>query len=138
MNLLQSISAKHNTLKNHIHTAWRIPLSRNGQRVMGFVYFTIPCFAGYGAWQWTEVKRDETAVALKLERRVGENGDGTGTGTCTGRKGNTDGKERHIGGRREIGIGGGVKLMTSTPMEQARNRTGLEKLLKSVDPKNKS
>jgi hypothetical protein len=41
MEYLKTLLKKHETLKKKIH-AFRIPLSPVGQKIMGFVYFSIP------------------------------------------------------------------------------------------------
>jgi hypothetical protein len=46
MDFFRNISRKHEELKKKIHS-FRIPLSPRGQKIMGFVYFTIPIIAGY-------------------------------------------------------------------------------------------
>lgn len=43
---LKDLREKHENLKKRIH-AFRLPLSPTGQKVMGFVYFTIPVIVGY-------------------------------------------------------------------------------------------
>jgi len=43
---LQSISTKHDRLKKHIHTAYRVPLSPKGILFMKCVYLTVPVVAG--------------------------------------------------------------------------------------------
>lgn len=45
MGLFEDISARHERLKHRIHN-FKIPLSRRGQIVMNFVYFTVPVMAG--------------------------------------------------------------------------------------------
>ena len=45
MSFLRSVYASHQTLKKKIHST-RIPLSKRGQMVMGFVYFCIPLVVG--------------------------------------------------------------------------------------------
>jgi hypothetical protein len=46
MRYLKDLREKHENLKKRIH-AFRLPLSPTGQKVMGFVYFTIPVIVGY-------------------------------------------------------------------------------------------
>ena len=46
MRYLKDLREKHENLKKRIH-AFRLPLSPAGQKVMGFVYFTIPVIVGY-------------------------------------------------------------------------------------------
>lgn len=41
-----NLSEEHEKLKKRIHS-FRIPLSPTGQRIMGFVYFSIPIIIGY-------------------------------------------------------------------------------------------
>jgi hypothetical protein len=43
---LKDLREKHENLKKRIH-AFRLPLSPTGQKLMGFVYFTIPVIVGY-------------------------------------------------------------------------------------------
>jgi hypothetical protein len=46
MEFFRELGRKHEALKKRIH-AFRIPLSPTGQRIMGFVYFSIPIIGGY-------------------------------------------------------------------------------------------
>jgi hypothetical protein len=48
---LRKMSAGHTALKERIH-AYRIPLPPAGQKLMGFVYFSIPVIGGYSIMQW--------------------------------------------------------------------------------------
>ena len=57
MEFLRRLSDRHEKLKKKIH-ATRIPLSRNGQRVMGVVYFTLPIIGGYYVMKWAERRAD--------------------------------------------------------------------------------
>ncbi|RLN72032.1 hypothetical protein BBJ28_00010548 [Nothophytophthora sp. Chile5] len=53
MEFLRNLSERHEALKKKIHST-RIPLSKNGQRTMGVVYFVTPLVAGYYIMKWTE------------------------------------------------------------------------------------
>ncbi|RLN93647.1 hypothetical protein BBJ28_00004195 [Nothophytophthora sp. Chile5] len=53
MEFLRNLSERHEALKKRIHST-RIPLSKNGQRAMGVVYFVTPIVAGYYIMKWTE------------------------------------------------------------------------------------
>jgi len=48
---LRFLSTRHTALKERIH-AFRIPLPPAGQKIMGFVYFSIPVIGGYHIMQW--------------------------------------------------------------------------------------
>lgn len=61
---MDDIIRRHRELKERIH-AFRIPLSPNGRRFMGFVYFTIPVISGYFLMQYV------TGIA---EKNLGERG----------------------------------------------------------------
>ena len=56
----QSLHQKHERLKKYVHTAWRVPLPRWGQMVMGMFYFTIPVVGGYHVMQWAISKSHES------------------------------------------------------------------------------
>ena len=49
--MFSNLAEKHERLKKRIHN-FRIPLSKNGQRVMFVVYFSIPIVVGYNIMQW--------------------------------------------------------------------------------------
>ncbi|KAF4318209.1 hypothetical protein G195_008570 [Phytophthora kernoviae 00238/432] len=57
MEFLRRLGAHHEALKKKIHST-RIPLSKNGQRVMGLVYFTTPIVGGYYVMKWAEHQAD--------------------------------------------------------------------------------
>jgi len=65
---LRGLSDRHEQLKKRFHS-FRIPLSPNGRRIMGFVYFTIPVICGYYIMQGA-IYRAETNVGAKGERVV--------------------------------------------------------------------
>lgn len=52
---------KQQELKHKIHST-RIPLSKNGQVFMGFVYFSIPMVIGYGLYHWTLEKQKQYQI----------------------------------------------------------------------------
>lgn len=62
--MMENIFKRHQELKERIH-AFRIPLSSNGQRFMGFVYFTIPIISGYFLMQY---------VISIADKNIGERG----------------------------------------------------------------
>jgi len=55
MNWFRDIGAAHERLKKQIHGT-RIPLSKNGIRIMKVVYFTTPIVAGYYVMQWAQTQ----------------------------------------------------------------------------------
>jgi hypothetical protein len=57
MEFLRQLSEGHERLKKKIHST-RIPLSKNGQRAMGVVYFSIPVISGYFLMKWAESKAE--------------------------------------------------------------------------------
>lgn len=57
MEFLRQLGERHERLKKKIHST-RIPLSKNGQRVMAAVYFSIPVVAGYYVMQWAQRRAD--------------------------------------------------------------------------------
>ncbi|KAH7484275.1 hypothetical protein PRIC1_003575 [Phytophthora ramorum] len=67
MEFLRRLGERHEALKQKIHRT-RIPLSRNGQRVMGVVYFATPIIGGYFVMKWAErrananFQREETQI----------------------------------------------------------------------------
>lgn len=60
--MFSNLGKKHERLKKKIHN-FRIPLSKNGQRVMFVVYFSIPIIAGYHIMQWAIGKSEENLSA---------------------------------------------------------------------------
>ena len=65
---------RHERLKNYVHNGFRYPLPRWGQRVMGFVYFTLPVIGGYHVMQWAISKSHEEIGErgkIKLEGSLG-------------------------------------------------------------------
>lgn len=65
MEFLRSVSERHERLKKKIHST-RIPLSKNGQKAMGVVYFAVPVVCGYFIMKWAERQAD---VNFQLEVR---------------------------------------------------------------------
>ncbi|KAI9912382.1 hypothetical protein PsorP6_005682 [Peronosclerospora sorghi] len=57
MEFFRRLGERHEQLKNKIHRT-RIPLSRNGQRFMGLVYFITPIIGGYYVMKWAEHRAD--------------------------------------------------------------------------------
>jgi hypothetical protein len=57
MEFLRSLGERHERLKKKIHST-RIPLSKNGQRFMAAVYFSIPVISGYYIMQWAQSRAD--------------------------------------------------------------------------------
>jgi hypothetical protein len=70
---LRSISARHTALKERIH-AFRIPLPPWGQKIMGFVYFTIPVVGGYYIMEYAN---------QQSARNIGINGSKLNTNTIS-------------------------------------------------------
>ncbi|KAJ0410265.1 hypothetical protein P43SY_002597 [Pythium insidiosum] len=66
LSFLRDLGAAHERLKKRVH-AFRIPLSKNGQRAMGVVYFSIPVIAGYFVMKWAE-RRAERNFALEEDK----------------------------------------------------------------------
>ena len=62
MQNVSELAEKHERLKKRIHN-FRIPLSKNGQRVMFVVYFSIPIVVGYNVMQWAIGKSAENLGA---------------------------------------------------------------------------
>ena len=60
--MFSELAEKHERLKKRIHN-FRIPLSKNGQRVMFVVYFSIPIIVGYNVMQWAIGKSAENIGA---------------------------------------------------------------------------
>ena len=60
------MSAEHASLKERIHT-YRIPLPPAGQKLMGFVYFSIPIIGGYYIMQWA-VSHSAMNIGARGER----------------------------------------------------------------------
>lgn len=73
MEFLRELGERHERLKKKIHST-RIPLSKNGQRVMAAVYFSIPVVAGYYIMQWAQGRADvnfhKEVRALCLTSRI--------------------------------------------------------------------
>jgi len=61
MQFLRDIQEKHERLKKRIHS-FRLPLSPTGQRIMGFIYFTIPIIIGYNIMQ-VAISRSEVNLS---------------------------------------------------------------------------
>lgn len=57
MDFFRQLGERHEALKKKIHST-RIPLSKNGQRFMGLVYFTTPIVGGYYVMKWAERRAD--------------------------------------------------------------------------------
>ncbi|CAI5733863.1 unnamed protein product [Peronospora destructor] len=74
MEIFRRLSERHQELKQQIHST-RIPLSKNGQRVMGLVYFTAPIIAGYYVMKWTERRADANfqREEIEIRRAAGSN-----------------------------------------------------------------
>ncbi|KAJ1442099.1 hypothetical protein B484DRAFT_342882 [Ochromonadaceae sp. CCMP2298] len=65
VDFFKDVSRRHEELKKRIH-AFRIPLSPAGQRVMGFVYFSIPVIGGYYIMQWAISQSERNLEGLKI------------------------------------------------------------------------
>jgi len=120
MDIIRAIGRSHDKLKHHVHTAWRIPLTKNGQRLAGLVYFSIPCVAGYYIFSFCEEKAKENLADLELVK--GKE-----------RRGNVTKDNKLIGGAAELGLGGGVRLTTSTGDEQRQNKRMLGELFERLE-----
>ncbi|KAG1701041.1 hypothetical protein DVH05_011284 [Phytophthora capsici] len=68
MEFLRRLGERHEALKKKIHST-KIPLSKNGQRVMGLVYFTTPIIGGYYVMKWAESRADANFQREETEIR---------------------------------------------------------------------
>ena len=66
LTFFREVSRRHTALKERIH-AFRIPLPKWGQRVMGFVYFTIPVIGGYYVMQYA-IGQSEVNIGARGEK----------------------------------------------------------------------
>ncbi|CAK9027906.1 Calmodulin [Durusdinium trenchii] len=82
LDALRGLGARHEALKKKIHST-RIPLSKNGQRVMMMVYITVPVVAGYFVMEWSNSfaaskwqvnTREDGTVTYKVPREVAARG----------------------------------------------------------------
>lgn len=69
MTFFQELRLKHENLKKKIHS-FRMPLSRNGQRFMGFVYFLIPVVSGYFIMDIAIKQSEENLKSLKSLKSI--------------------------------------------------------------------
>ncbi|TMW63033.1 hypothetical protein Poli38472_005651 [Pythium oligandrum] len=72
---LRQLGAAHERLKKRIHS-FRIPLSKNGQRAMSVVYFSVPVIGGYFVMKWAERRADRN---FQLEEDKIRNATGAST-----------------------------------------------------------
>mmetsp|Transcript_33949 Transcript_33949/g.34591 ORF Transcript_33949/g.34591 Transcript_33949/m.34591 type:complete len:94 (-) Transcript_33949:199-480(-) len=66
VDFLKDLAARHERLKKRIHS-FRIPLSPTGQKIMGFVYFSIPVISGYWVMNYTN---ELAAKNFKLQQET--------------------------------------------------------------------
>ncbi|DBA00839.1 TPA: hypothetical protein N0F65_008482 [Lagenidium giganteum] len=68
MGFFSDLSERHERLKKRIHST-RVPLSKNGQRLMSVVYFSVPIVCGYYIMNWAQ-RRAEHNFALEVGARA--------------------------------------------------------------------
>ncbi|CAH0482727.1 unnamed protein product [Peronospora belbahrii] len=68
MECWRRLSERHQKLKTQIHNT-RIPLSKNGQRIMGLVYFTAPIIGGFYVMKWAEHRADTNFQREEMDIR---------------------------------------------------------------------
>jgi len=101
---------RHERLKKFVHEGMRYPLPPAGQKIMGFVYFSIPVIASYFIYNWTQRK------ALESIGEHGENIPSHKEGSMTG----PDVSKRF----------GGVHLVENDPMTAQRNQEKIKRFLR--------
>ena len=90
---------------------------------MGFVYFSIPCIGGYYAFQYTQAQAELNLVGLRgVEGGIGNVAPDGGL----------------LGGKAELGKGGGVRLMTSNVREQEMNARRLKAMFDKLEKDKKA
>ncbi|CEG45160.1 uncharacterized protein PHALS_01477 [Plasmopara halstedii] len=74
MEFFRRLGERHEALKLKIHST-RIPLSKNGQRIMGVVYFTTPIVGGYYIMKWAEGRANANfqREEIEIRRAAGNN-----------------------------------------------------------------
>ena len=114
------LHASHEKLKNYVHTAWKVPLPKWGQNLMGFIYFTIPVIGGYNVMMWA-ISKSHDSIGERGEKLKIKEVQGIGDVIVK-----ENGEVVRLGKGH---FGGGVKLAVSSQEEQERNKLLLAKVL---------
>lgn len=112
----------HERVKRYVHTAWRVPLPKWGQTVMGCIYFSIPVVGGWHVMQWAIGKSHES-IGPKGEKLRVKEVEGIGDQT------------KILGETKKVGAGGigmGVRLAISDKEDQQRSKKMLGNLFKDL------
>jgi len=120
LDAIRNLSEKHDRVKKYVHTAWRVPLPRWGQYMMGCVYFSIPVIGGYQVMQWA-ISKSHESIGPRGEKLKIKEVHGIGDET------KIHGETTKVGAG---GLGMGVKLSVSDAKDQERSKNMLKKFLK--------
>lgn len=112
----------HERVKRYVHTAWRVPLPKWGQNVMGCIYFSIPVVGGWHVMQWA-IGKSHDSIGPKGEKLRIKEVEGIGDQTTI------EGETKKVGAG---GIGMGVRLAVSDKDDQQRSKKMLNKVLKEA------
>mmetsp|Transcript_9216 Transcript_9216/g.11620 ORF Transcript_9216/g.11620 Transcript_9216/m.11620 type:complete len:145 (+) Transcript_9216:68-502(+) len=115
----RGFNERHERLKNYVHTAWRVPLPRWGQVLMGCFYFSVPVVGGWHVMQWA-ISKAHDSIGEKGEKLKIKDVQGIGDSK------KMDGEMKRIGAG---GVGMGVRLAVSDQDDQDRSKKMLEKML---------
>mmetsp|Transcript_9949 Transcript_9949/g.12535 ORF Transcript_9949/g.12535 Transcript_9949/m.12535 type:complete len:151 (+) Transcript_9949:40-492(+) len=122
LNAARKFNERHERLKKHVHTAWRVPLPKWGRVVMGCIYFSIPVVGGWNVMQWA-IGRAHDSIGEKGEKLRIKDVQGIGDQTVF------NGETKRIGAG---GVGMGVKLAVSDEHDQERSKKMLAKMLRKA------
>jgi hypothetical protein len=119
-NAARSFHIRHEKIKKYVHTAWKVPLPKWGQFVMGCFYFSLPVVGGWKVMQWA-IGHSHESIGPKGEKLAVKEVVGMGDSTII------DGERKKIGAG---GLGMGVKLAVSDKNDQERSKKMLARLLR--------
>ena len=117
---LRSFHERHEKIKHTVHTAWRVPLPKYGQIIMGCVYFTIPVVGGWYVMQWA-ISKSVDSIGPRGEKLRIKELEGLGDKTII------NGHEVKVGAGGHLG---GVHLAVSDATNQENNRKMLEAMFR--------
>ncbi|GFH55126.1 hypothetical protein CTEN210_11602 [Chaetoceros tenuissimus] len=116
----RNFNERHERVKKYVHTAWRVPLPKWGQAVMGCIYFSIPVIGGWHVMQWA-IGNAHKSIGPKGEYLEVKEVQGIG------QVANVNGEQKRVGAG---GLGMGVKLAVSDKEDQERSKKMLAKMLR--------
>lgn len=127
LDVARKFNERHEKVKKYVHNAWRMPLPKWGQFVMGCFYFSVPVVGGWHVMQWA-IGKAHKSIGAKGEYLEVKEVQGLGQTAVI------DGEIKRVGAG---GIGMGVKLAVSDKEDQERSKRMLARMLKENQKRQK-